>query len=113
MAKVRLLREGGTTRKYEEGDVLDLGGIKVDRQGFLDRMNNLSGLDEWFSSHEGFRGSKIRNKVQDVLTRWERLSMNGSMQKGELAKLISDNPDFASTGRTRRRVFTGKLQFKR
>ena len=107
MAKVRLLREGGTTRKYEEGDVLDLGGIKVDRQGFLDRMNNLSGLDEWFSSHEGFRGSKIRNKVARRINEMGEAILNGSMQKGELAKLISDNPDFASTGRTRRRVFTG------
>ena len=112
MAKVRLLREGGTTRKYEEGDVLDLGGIKVDRQGFLDRMNDLSGLDEWFSSHEGFRGSKIRNRVARRINEMGEAILNGSMQKGELAKLISDNPDFASTGRTRRRVFTGNYNSK-
>lgn len=112
MAKVRLLREGGTTRKYEEGDVLDLGGIKVDRQGFLDRMNNLSGLDEWFSSHEGFRGNKIRSKVARRINEMGEAILNGSMQKGELAKLISDNPDFASTGRTRRRVFTGNYNSK-
>lgn len=112
MAKVRLLREGGTTRKYEEGDVLDLGGIKVDRQNFLDRMNNLSGLDEWFSSHEGFRGSKIRNRVARRITEMGEAILSGSMQKGELAKLISDNPSFASTGRTRRRVFTGNYNSK-
>ena len=112
MAKVRLLREGGTTRKYEEGDVLDLGGIKVDRQGFLDRMNNLSGLDEWFSSHDGFRGNKIRSKVARRINEMGEAILNGSMQKGELAKLISDNPDFASTGRTRRRVFTGNYNSK-
>lgn len=112
MAKVRLLREGGTTRKYEEGDVLDLGGIKVDRQGFLDRMNDLSGLDEWFSSHEGFRGSKIRSRVARRINEMGEAILNGSMQKGELAKLISDNPDFASTGRTRRRVFTGNYNSK-
>lgn len=112
MAKVRLLREGGTTRKYEEGDVLDLGGIKVDRQGFLDRMNNLSGLDEWFSSHEGFRGSKIRSRVARRINEMGEAILNGSMQKGELAKLISDNSAFASTGRTRRRVFTGNYNSK-
>ena len=112
MAKVRLLREGGTTRKYEEGDVLDLGGIKVDRQGFLDRMNDLSGLDEWFSSHEGFRGSKIRSRVARRINEMGEAILKGSMQKGELAKLISDNPDFASTGRTRRRVFTGNYNSK-
>ena len=112
MAKVRLLREGGTTRKYEEGDVLDLGGIKVDRKGFLDRMNDLSGLDEWFSSHEGFRGSKIRNRVARRITEMGEAILNGSMQKGELAKLVSDNPAFASTGRTRRRVFTGNYNSK-
>lgn len=112
MAKVRLLREGGTTRKYEEGDVLDLGGIKVDRQGFLDRMNDLSGLDEWFSSHEGFRGSKIRNRVARRINEMGEAILNGSMQKGELAKLVSDNPAFASTGRTRRRVFTGNYNSK-
>ena len=112
MAKVRLLREGGTTRKYEEGDVLDLGGIKVDRQGFLDKMNDLSGLDEWFSSHEGFRGSKIRSRVARRINEMGEAILNGSMQKGELAKLVSDNPDFASTGRTRRRVFTGNYNSK-
>ena len=112
MAKVRLLREGGTTRKYEEGDVLDLGGIKVDRQGFLDRMNDLSGLDEWFSSHEGFRGSKIRSRVARRINEMGEAILNGSMQKGELAKLVSDNPDFASTGRTKRRVFTGNYNSK-
>lgn len=112
MAKVRLLREGGTTRKYEEGDVLDLGGIKIDRQGFLDRMNDLSGLDEWFSSHEGFRGSKIRSRVARRITEMGEAILDGSMQKGELAKLISDNPAFASTGRTKRRRFTGNYNSK-
>lgn len=116
MPNVRLFKTGGETDndkdKGKKSQYINFDGVDYDVSAFKDKLSNIDGFSSWADSKEGMSGSKIRNAVMQRAAEMGRALIDGKISYDGITKFSHNNPNFASTGRTKKKWFSGNYNSK-
>lgn len=115
---VRFMQGGGNgvSSKPEEKklNVISTGYGDVDADAFKAFISDPRNLEAIYDRYKGFDGSKIRGAVSSRLLDMANSFMKGDMKfdEGTINRYLSNNNQFASDGKTKKRFFTGNYSHK-
>lgn len=111
MAKVRFLKEGGNPNGTQEEKVdenlLTVGDMQLDRNRLTDTFRDFDDFSGWSDKYKGLSGNKIRNAVASRARELANGILKGKVSLEDLSTFTSQNQQFASDGKTKKRFLGG------